>query len=414
MTTRLRRLRIERFRDVTPGTELHFSERWNVVLGRNGTGKTTLLHLISMVLRDDLRALRGEPFAITYDMTLPGGALTVTVENVAQAEPDMRGRGFVATTRVMGREDDGTSWEAVIPEGRPMQIVGEAVEIAPQDPLAAARFFAIGNTRNPTQSSPSSMVFSGGIARDSADRFRIDEGVATFDAIVGVQAPARASVPRRCGVSLLEEIGYISRTFAPPAVGNAMAQGFDPQRPTVEFELGGDPILDRCVRLLGASAITVNAKPLDSDGPQVAGRAFGRFEFYARRGEGRFVHHDRWSFGQQRLFTICWYLSCNPDVVVADELVNGLHWEWIEACVEMIGARQVFVALQNPLLLEHVGIASPEDVRRAFVLCRTSEGEETGAMIWSQPDERVAERFYRAWSTGIQPVHEVLKTEGLW
>jgi recombinational DNA repair ATPase RecF len=42
---RLRRLKIEKFRNVVPGTELVFGDGMNVLLGRNGTGKTTLLQL---------------------------------------------------------------------------------------------------------------------------------------------------------------------------------------------------------------------------------------------------------------------------------------------------------------------------------------------------------------------------------
>jgi len=224
-------------------------------------------------------------------------------------------------------------------------------------------------------------------------------------------------VPSRCGVGLLEHLGgvaLVGETFLPPAVGQAMARSFDRGRPTIAFELGGDALLDRCVRLLDAPAVAVIAKPIDGEAASRVGSAYGRFEFYVRRGEGRFVHHDQWSFGQQRLLTIFWYLACSPDVVVADELVNGLHWEWIEACVESIGERQVFIALQNPLLLEHVGVSSPQDARRMFVLCRTGLHEGAHGMAWIQPDERQADRFYRAWSTGIQPVHEVLKTEGLW
>jgi len=49
----LQRLKVHRFRNVRPGTELAFSEHMNVLLGRNGTGKTTLLDLISVVLRSD-------------------------------------------------------------------------------------------------------------------------------------------------------------------------------------------------------------------------------------------------------------------------------------------------------------------------------------------------------------------------
>ena len=39
MATRLRRLKIEHFRDVRPGTELRFGDGWNVLVGRICSGK---------------------------------------------------------------------------------------------------------------------------------------------------------------------------------------------------------------------------------------------------------------------------------------------------------------------------------------------------------------------------------------
>jgi Fe-S cluster assembly ATPase SufC len=42
---KLRRLRVEKFRSVAKGAELSLSDGINVLLGQNGTGKTTLLEL---------------------------------------------------------------------------------------------------------------------------------------------------------------------------------------------------------------------------------------------------------------------------------------------------------------------------------------------------------------------------------
>src|SRR5678810_540074 len=57
---RLTRLKINRFRNVTPGTELRFDDGINVLLGRNGTGKTTLLELICALVGGDLDAYKHE------------------------------------------------------------------------------------------------------------------------------------------------------------------------------------------------------------------------------------------------------------------------------------------------------------------------------------------------------------------
>ena len=77
----LKRLKLHRFRYIEPGTELRFTDRFNVLLGRNGTGKTTLLDLISMVLRSDFSALRDEAFDIEYEFSDGRGAGFVRFEN---------------------------------------------------------------------------------------------------------------------------------------------------------------------------------------------------------------------------------------------------------------------------------------------------------------------------------------------
>ena len=44
---RLEWLKIHKFRWVEPGSELHFRPGMNAIIGRNGTGKTTLLKVLA-------------------------------------------------------------------------------------------------------------------------------------------------------------------------------------------------------------------------------------------------------------------------------------------------------------------------------------------------------------------------------
>jgi len=76
---KLRRLRVERFRSLARGAELLFSDGINVLLGQNGTGKTTLLELISMVVRSDFSSLAKEEFAIEYELSVPEGENIIVV-----------------------------------------------------------------------------------------------------------------------------------------------------------------------------------------------------------------------------------------------------------------------------------------------------------------------------------------------
>jgi len=89
---KLRWLRIERFKNVLPGTKIEFSDGFNVLLGQNGTGKTTLLELISSVVRCDFGKLQGEDFAIEYEMAAGEVVIRVSLRNRRQEVSDLPGR----------------------------------------------------------------------------------------------------------------------------------------------------------------------------------------------------------------------------------------------------------------------------------------------------------------------------------
>src|SRR5277367_5401685 len=79
---KLRRLKIEKFRSVAKYAELSFSDGINVLLGQNGTGKTTLLELISMVVRSDFSTLAKEEFALEYELSVDEReSIVVVVKN---------------------------------------------------------------------------------------------------------------------------------------------------------------------------------------------------------------------------------------------------------------------------------------------------------------------------------------------
>ena len=80
----LERIRINRFRSVEPGTELRFSEGFHVVLGKNTTGKSTLLDLIaaSLAIDFDRSMFRDEPLDIEFTLRAGDLCFEATVKRV--------------------------------------------------------------------------------------------------------------------------------------------------------------------------------------------------------------------------------------------------------------------------------------------------------------------------------------------
>jgi len=141
---------------------------------------------------------------------------------------------------------------------------------------------------------------------------------------------------------------------------------------------------------------------------------FGNLKFLFTRRDGSIINHDLLSYGQKRLLTFFYYLACNQDVVVADELVNGLHHTWISACVQAMGARQVFLTSQNPLLLDYLQFDSADQARSTFITCHSKAEEDRERLLWSNMTKKDATSFFRAYKAGIQHVGEILQTKGLW
>ena len=151
--------------------------------------------------------------------------------------------------------------------------------------------------------------------------------------------------------------------------------------------------------------------PPEDDGDYVR-VGFGKPWFqFTRKGGRATIGHERLSYGQKRLLSLLYYLEASPHHLVADEMVNGLHHEWIEEIVQRIGDRQTFLSSQNPLLLDYMEFDSVDQVSRSFVLC---ELDELDRLVWRNMSAEEAASFYSAYEVGIQHVGEILRTKGLW
>ena len=141
---------------------------------------------------------------------------------------------------------------------------------------------------------------------------------------------------------------------------------------------------------------------------------YSDFEFQLTMDDGTVLRHDWLSYGQKRLLSFLYYAAANPDIIIADELVNGLHHEWIDACLEEVKDRQCFLTSQNPLLLDYLSFDSVESVKRSFILCDRKKNGKRAQLVWGNMPEDAATSFFRAYKAGVQHVSEILRTKGLW
>ena len=398
---RLKRLKINKFRNVRP-TELVFDDDWNVLLGKNSTGKTTLLELIAATIRGDVGAFEGVDLDVEADLMLGPAQVKWSLKSVESPSMEHVAASFPgaivrSARRRFHAEFSRQSLPGVTVSGDEHGIDGlhgsRAISIAGDDALFALMLMTKGSqillSNKPTHAVNAAFM--------SGDVQRFDEVLTLFNRI----GP---------GGDLVISSSFNEQSLASPELVNAFRSVYQTAAERIIVKHHQLPFLQRFVDLCDFSSASLHLELLRRNASQEEPQAwFGRPSFLFRRRNGEELREQHLSFGQKRLLSFLFYLTIsNP--VIADELVDGLHFDWISACVEATRGRQKFFASQNPLLVDHMGFNTRAAVKSRFIRCSV-EGDE---MIWENFTDAEADDFFVAYRTGIQGVSEVLRQKGLW
>ena len=253
---------------------------------------------------------------------------------------------------------------------------------------------------------------------------RFDESLDMFRSITArqddaseINAGIRPQLRRVALTGQVEHVVFIYEGLAPPSLRSMVKTSF--AFGTTDVSMNHDQLrfLSETCRLLGLRSATAKLELIGKSGSTESGTDFvdfGNLKFWFTRKDGSIFQDQHLSYGQKRLLTFLYYLECNPSIVIADELVNGLHHAWIKECMEAIGERQAFLTSQNPLLLDYLFFTSVQEVKESFILCRTEAVGNSEKMIWRNLTDDEAAMFYSAYKVGIEHVGEILRTRGLW
>lgn len=364
----LHELKIQKFRNVLP-TTLKFRRGLNVVLGKNAAGKTSLLTLATKLLNLQLRTPEDEvsstEHVIIEEAAENRATLTRKIE-VTSGDDQLWGYeelAFLRGTNRVGLELAGGVGRLTDPPN-PAPLAGPELLNAIRQQLGAS----YGSFRANLETSV----------------FRLDESLEHFGRLSRLSV-TRTRAPSWCPQELIPSTESLAHDeFAPSFVAKAAhAMGYE--RGSVRFDD-------------------------ESSGTE---KYFTNYRYFFERGRSR-TSHKHLSYGEQRMLAFFAASAACPEIVIADELVNGLHHEWIKSCVDEIGSRQAFLTSQNPLLLDYLEFESPEDVQTGLVLCSRQETPNGPALIWRNPTEQEADEFFRSYKTGIQSVSDILISKGMW
>lgn len=400
---RLKRLKINKFRNVRP-TELVFDDDWNVLLGRNGTGKTTLLELIAATIRGDVRAFEDVDYDLEAEISLGPAQVKWTVKTeeptglAGGVKMDLPTAIVRSPQRRFRAELSGENLRSYVVTGDEHRIDNFPRAKARSTTGAPAPFLlmiALGNSDVSLEEPNFRRAVHA--ANLSGDVQRFDEILTFFQRITP-------------NGELTLSSNFLGQTLASDELVKAFRDSAQSKDERVLIEHQKLPFLRRFVDLCGFSSASLHLELLRRESAKKESVAlFGRPSFLFRRRNGEELREQHLSFGQKRLLAFLYYLTIsNP--IVADELVDGLHFDWIKACVEDTRGRQKFFASQNPLLVDHMGFKTRDAVKSRFIRC-SLEGDE---MVWSNFSDAEADDFFVAYRTGIQAVSEVLRQKGLW
>ena len=418
---RLRSLKIHEFRDVRPGTELHFGDGFHLVLGKNGSGKSTLLQLLAAVSVLDFRGpfFEGTPFHLEADIEI--GALSLHAEirrafasnGVSEEADSSLNEQAEILIRIRHPEERGDIWaHARTGEGLrfflldPMLGRDEApyrIGPLPNGPLGVSLNMFLHELRSQFVERP---TLSANV-RPAWLRVAVQPGTGVvFDESLGVLhiiAGRELTLDRGFPFRYVDRENWLPRSLEFNATGEP-----------VSLPLKNNPLLKDAISQLGFDDAKAHFGPAATirNGYRYSSPSFQFFH------KGKAVRrHDQLSFGQKRLFSFAWYLACNPDIAIADELVNGLHSDWIDWCVQTLSDRQSFLTSQNPILVDSIPFRSADDIRRGIILCETVHNDATGSneLCFRQLDDAETDLLTRAFEQSrLDLLSDLLHALELW
>lgn len=426
-----------------PGTCLHFSSGKNILLGQNGTGKTTLLDLIACACSSDFSSYESVQYDLNYQLRIGGLLVDVSVANQrthtldrSREIPDSFGALKFEWRCRVGVTYKGFALGVVeyTPKGGQVSAAGgEPREADAMSPFERHSFIAsaLFELESSVTSDKKPEVISAAIeiATSSRNCYRFDEALNGFNKMVGRESTDNA---RFAIMKYVSENDTTTRYFPARAanvswriaskVAEEIAKWFK-ENPRDHMQLPSFYLYRRDLAFLSTaceimafqdSRMEVKALSRDDKGDSPTWDiAPWRFEFL--EGQRAFTH-DGLSFGQKRLLSLLYYVECSPGVVVADELVNGLHYHWIEGALDALSNSQSFLSSQNPLLLDHLEFGSADEVKSCFVICEKDQSPDrtSAEMCPRNLTDIEARLFYRKLQSDVQQVSEILEDMKLW
>lgn len=383
----------------------------NLVLGQNGTGKTTLLELIVCAVNLNFDRYETEELEIAFEFEDPNlGASakfrfshTLAKPQYAELAPEREtfARTIESIWNLQGAEF------TLDHRNNRLAVAGQDLTPLPNT-LELLRTFheglgylatALRNRSKNVYAFVAMFAIRGLLLPRKA---RLDESLNYIANLISTESLVLTNDTKRNDVQMNFDTSVLRRALQKSFTGEQRA-----------LSTSSDvPFLADATRLFRGTDITAElsfnqAQPSAHSGTTYS---YKGLNFILTRGRS-IITFENFSYGQKRLLGALHYFSVNTDIIVADELTNGLHHEWIDFLIKELGERQSFLTSQNPVLLDFLTFDSAADVSQRLIRCTMNDD---GELHWCNIPSVEAEDFFITYSANMQQVGEIMRIQGLW
>lgn len=426
---KLTTLTIRSLRYFVPNTTLKFGPCTNVLLGKNGVGKTSLLELVCNIMRSDFTAYQARKFDLEWTLESNGFVVrmvgTNNVEPPAVESMKSPNRKSSWTVRIdgylAGDPEQSLSVKLASDGEARAELCKKSLNVDHSDLFRpgflghtmyqlSGVFEERGSIKTPIREACFRLASE--LLTASANLKRYDEALGSYDLITSSGTEGASF-----NISKHKDSSFVqSSRFVPSKVcelTSRMDVGEEAQ-----VTLGSDalPFLQAFRRLTSfdhvAMHLFIQKRQIATVEVPWDTTQFGGFSFAIMSNRTLFLHNAL-SFGEKRLLSFLYHAACVPELLIADEPVNGLHYEWIRECVQVASEpqRQSFVTSQNPLLLDHISVQpGGRDLRPRFLMLSNRDSLHSVRNMTDAEEQM----FGRYVSTAKAHVSEIMQDLGLW